>query len=97
MEPITKNQEQAYTQDQRPYTPRRYETDEEMAIQAKKYANKDFPIIEKTLARIGQPELAAKAYQALFEIKYFEIKDSRDKALNRQTLGELKIPTDADR
>ena len=85
------------TQAQNTYTPKRYETDEDMAIQAKKYANKDFPIMEKTLARMGQPELAGKAYQALFEIKYFQIKDARDKAINRQSLGELKIPSENDR
>ena len=89
MENITKNQET--NPSQAPYTPKRYETKEEVVLAAQKYANQDFYAVEQTLLKLGLEDRLVDAKQALFEVKLEAVVKARQKALTRKTV-QYKVP-----
>ena len=79
------------TQVKAPYTPKRYETKEEVVLAAQKYANQDFYAVEQTLLKLGLEDRLADAKQALFEVKLEAVVAARKKALTRKTV-QYKVP-----
>ena len=79
------------TQAQNTYTPKRYDTKEEVVLAAQKYANQDFYTVEQTLLKLGLEDRLEDAKQALFEVKLDAVVKARKKALKR-TEVQYKVP-----